>query len=326
MTAVIVSATAGSPSSTCSKPGRHPGNRRGWHRIRPCLGGLRTAAGCGTQQRLMLHADRRDPVDKPVPPFSSGLVSGQRLPGTRAHSDGLAGCPGFTVTARWLLTTASHLIAPMQARACDRPWRAPSFRMLRGQLRSGPPLGQIKDQSPCHAVRGRLLARCSSLRRAPGGGLDAAQSRLADLARSGAPSTSSVDCYGAGMMVRVRLGPPESATPPPDRAGSGPEGASRHSGGGSRSSPGAKGKARVTFTVDPRVGVGRGGAREWNDWSADVALCAATPRRIQRDGRPGRGTGLPGSGISSMASGGIATGLPTPTSVTTSAETTQSWT
>ncbi len=38
-------------------------------------------------------------------------------------------------------------------------------------------------------------------------------------------------------------------------------------------SRGAKGKARVTFTVDPRVGARVAAVRgEWNDWSADAGV------------------------------------------------------
>ena len=43
-------------------------------------------------------------------------------------------------------------------------------------------------------------------------------------------------------------------------------------------SRGAKGKARVTFTVDPQVGAQTAAVcGEWNDWAADVDVCTATP-------------------------------------------------
>ena len=92
-------------------------------------------------------------------------------------------------------------------------------------------------------------------------------------------------------------------------------------------SRGAKGKARVTFTVDPRVGARTAAVcGEWNDWSDGAGV-------MRRDTEGGFSLtvsldtgGLTGSGISWTADGGTTTGPPTPMSATISAEMTRSWT
>ena len=92
-------------------------------------------------------------------------------------------------------------------------------------------------------------------------------------------------------------------------------------------SRGAKGKARVTFTVDSQVGAQTAAVcGEWNDWSADADVM----RRDPEEGfsvTVGLDAGGPtGSGTCWTVSGGTTTGPLTPTSPTTSAETTQWWT
>ncbi len=84
-------------------------------------------------------------------------------------------------------------------------------------------------------------------------------------------------------------------------------------------SRGAKGNARVTFTVDPRAGAQTAAVcGEWNDWSADAGVVhrdAEGGFSLTVDLDPGRATG---SAISWMAIDGTTTGPPTPTSATTS--------
>jgi hypothetical protein len=96
--------------------------------------------------------------------------------------------------------------------------------------------------------------------------------RLANLRCGGALITSSVDCCRAGYDRGGPAGPAGLATPLPDRAG---EQAGRRQLGMTEAkvikSRAAKGKARVTFTVDPRVGAQAAAVcGEWNDWSADA--------------------------------------------------------
>ena len=100
---------------------------------------------------------------------------------------------------------------------------------------------------------------------------------LANLRRSCVLITSSVDCCRAGHMWG---GPARSAglaTPLPDRAG-------EQAGGRQQGMTEAKvikfrtakGKARVTFAVDPRAGAQAAAVcGEWNDWSADADVNAA---------------------------------------------------
>lgn len=181
-------------------------------------------------RRQCQRASCRDPVISPCPLFP--IWSCQRsVPGTRAHFGRAAGLSGNDRDGTLAVDTASHLIAPMQARAWTVPGRAPFVPHAPG-LAAGAagtlPWGQIKDQSPlCDAVPGRFTgAVFVAEERHLEAGFDAAQSRLADLARSGALSTSSVDCYGAGYDWSGPARPAGLATPSPDRAGSGPEGAS----------------------------------------------------------------------------------------------------
>ena len=92
-------------------------------------------------------------------------------------------------------------------------------------------------------------------------------------------------------------------------------------------SRGAKGKATVTFTIDSRVGARAAAVcGEWNDWSADAGV-------MRRDAEGGFSVTVDLDAGRAYrfrylidGRGGITTGLPTPTSVTTSAETTRSWT
>jgi hypothetical protein len=83
----------------------------------------------------------------------------------------------------------------------------------------------------------------------------------------------SVDCYRRGMTpARFRLGLPGSPGRCRDRAG--------EQAGGRKlgiaeveviKSRAAKGRARVTFTIDPEVGAEAAAVcGEWNDWSADA--------------------------------------------------------
>ncbi len=68
-----------------------------------------------------------------------------------------------------------------------------------------------------------------------------------------------------------RPGPPFPADA--RQAGHPPAGPARQSGGGSDQVQGTKGKARVTFTVDPRVGARTAAVcGEWNDWSAGAGV------------------------------------------------------
>jgi hypothetical protein len=69
----------------------------------------------------------------------------------------------------------------------------------------------------------------------------------------------------AGLGSRARAaGPAVPSRPVPS---------GQHSGGEVIKSRGAKGKARVTFTVDPRVGAQTAAVcGEWNDWSADAGV------------------------------------------------------
>ena len=103
---------------------------------------------------------------------------------------------------------------------------------------------------------------------------DAAQAGAGNLRRGGALITSSVDCCRAGYMWGGSAGPAGPATPLPDRAG---EQAGERQLGMTEAivikSRAAKGKARVTFTVDPRVGAQAAAVcGEWNDWSADAGM------------------------------------------------------
>jgi len=103
-------------------------------------------------------------------------------------------------------------------------------------------------------------------------GFNAALTRLANLRRSGTLMTSLVDCYRAGYDRPGPAGPAGLATPSPDRAD---EQAGRRKLGITEAevikSRGAKGKARVTFTVDPRAGAQAVAVcGEWNEWSADA--------------------------------------------------------
>jgi len=92
-------------------------------------------------------------------------------------------------------------------------------------------------------------------------------------------------------------------------------------------SRGAKGKARVTFTVDPQVGARTAAVcGEWNDWAADADV-------MHRDADGGFSVtvGLEagrasGSGTCWTVTGGTTTGPLTPTGQTTSAGTTPWWT
>ncbi len=95
---------------------------------------------------------------------------------------------------------------------------------------------------------------------------------LANLRRSGALITSSVDCCRVGYMWGGPAGPAGPAPPLPDRAGE--QAGERQLGMTEaiviKSRP-AKGKAKVTFTVDPWVGAQAAAVcGEWNDWSADA--------------------------------------------------------
>jgi hypothetical protein len=87
----------------------------------------------------------------------------------------------------------------------------------------------------------------------------------------GALITSSVDCAGQGMTGPVRQGPP---CPLPDRTR---QQACRASWAYTEAevikSRGTKGKARVTFTIDPQVGAQAAAVcGEWNGWSADAGV------------------------------------------------------
>jgi hypothetical protein len=89
-------------------------------------------------------------------------------------------------------------------------------------------------------------------------------------------------------------------------------------------SRGAKGRASVTFTLDPGVGAQTAVVcGEWNDWSADADVMRRDAEggfSVTVDleaGRTYRFRYLP------MTSGGTTTGPPTPTFPTPSAETTQ---
>jgi hypothetical protein len=85
----------------------------------------------------------------------------------------------------------------------------------------------------------------------------------------------SVDCYGQGMTpARSRLGLRGSPGRCRDRAGG--QAGGRKLGIAEAEvikSRAAKGKARVTFTIDPGVGAGAAAVcGEWNDWSADAGV------------------------------------------------------
>ena len=102
-------------------------------------------------------------------------------------------------------------------------------------------------------------------------GFDAVQAGLADLLYRGALITSSVDCRGQGMTGSVRLGPAMPVAGPDSIAGL------RCKLGVAEAevikSRGTKGKARVTFTVDPQVGAQAAAVcGEWNGWSADAGV------------------------------------------------------
>ena len=124
----------------------------------------------------------------------------------------------------------------------------------------------------------------------------AAQAGAANLRRSCALITSSVDCCRAGHMWGGPAGPAGLATPLPDRVGE--QAGGRQQGMTEAKvikSRAGKGKARVTLTVDPRAGAQAAAVcGEWNDWSADADVMHRDAERgFSVTDRPGRGAGLP---------------------------------